>query len=120
MTLRHLVFLTLLLAAIASPARSQPVQLQPPSLSGAIYVLSPGRPNATAVPGYKAFVSVTSGTAWQGPAITDEYGRFSFYGLLSGTYLLRIYDPHGTRVWQEVVQVPGTVPRIVIAPPASH
>lgn len=112
----RLVVLTMLLLAIASPARSQPTQLKPPSFSGALYVLSPGSANATAAPGYRAYVSLTSGTSWQGPAVTDEYGRFSFYGLASGSYLLRIYDPHGTRVWQQVVEVPGTVPRIVIAP----
>jgi hypothetical protein len=105
-----------------SPAALSMRSLRPPTLSGAVYVV-PFASSRSAKPvlGYRVFVSIaTSDAPWIGPAFTDEYGRFVFYGLAPGKYLLRIYDANGRRLWQQIVAVPGTLQRIVVVPPTGR
>jgi hypothetical protein len=100
-------------------ASSQLLRLAKPTLSGAIYVARAQRATtARPVLGYRVYVSATdSGAGWTGPAFTDEYGRFAFYNLRPGRYLLRIFDANGQRVWQQLVTVPGALQSIVVVAP---
>jgi hypothetical protein len=98
------------------------------SLSGALYLYEPANPKAPPLPGYRAYLYSSQSKRWIGPSITDNYGRYAFYDVTPGTYLLRIYPP-GYRgkpnqsqsvqsvqphVWQQEVRVPGKVKPIVL------
>jgi hypothetical protein len=53
-----------------------------------------------------------------GPSITDAYGRYAFYGIQEGRYLVRIYMSEinwRQQVWQQEVRGPGEVKAIVLS-----
>jgi hypothetical protein len=105
------------------------------SLSGALYRYEPANPKASPppLPGYRAYLYSRPSNRWIGPSITDSYGRYAFYDVAAGTYLLRIY-PAGYRgeltqnpskpavqpySWQQEVKVPGQVRPIVLRNPTA-
>ncbi len=105
------------------------------SLTGALYRYEPANPKAAPppLPGYRVYLYSRQANRWIGPSITDSYGRYAFYDVDSGTYLLRIY-PTGYRgeadqsqvtqavqphIWQQEVRVPGTVKPIVLRNPTA-
>jgi hypothetical protein len=53
------------------------------------------------------------GQQWYGPVISDSGGRFSFFDVPSGRYLLRIYvgvsPDSGRPMFQQEVDVPGKI-----------
>jgi hypothetical protein len=103
------------------------------SLAGALYRYDSSNSKAAppALPGYWVYLYSRQSHRWIGPSITDSYGRYAFYDVVSGTYLLRIY-PAGDRgepaqnqstqavqphIWQQEVKVPGRVRPIVLRHP---
>lgn len=87
------------------------------NLNGAIYRGSPSAGNkvpvATAVAGAEVYVRPRNGGNWAAPVITDYYGRFTFTNLVPGSYEARAFLG-STRLWDQIVAVPSTLPRIVI------
>lgn len=64
----------------------------------------------SAVTGLKAYLYGEAGSKWFGPSISDSNGRFSFFGLASGKYLLRIYvNGNKSPAFQQEVSVPGKI-----------
>ncbi len=103
------------------------------SLSGTLYRYEPANRKAPPppLPGYRVYLYSRQANRWIGPSITDSYGRYAFYDISYGTYLLRIY-PTGYRgeanqgqsdqsvqphIWQQEVKVPGKVKPIVLQRP---
>lgn len=99
----------LLVAGVAALAQSV-------SLSGTLHQYRPDRNQPTPVSGYRVFVREPSTGKWIGPVPTDAYGRFAFYDLKNGLYLLNIYRSTDTRtlVWQQEVAVPNQLQPIVL------
>jgi hypothetical protein len=66
--------------------------------------------SGSAVTGLKAYLYGETGSKWFGPSISDSNGRFSFFGLASGKYLLRIYvNGNKSPAFQQEVSVPGKI-----------
>lgn len=106
--------LALMNAATAAPAG---LNAPSPSLSGSIYQNSSGTnvSNAmVAVSVYLRLADATAETQWNGPVLTDQFGRFVFDDLPTGRYLLRAYDANGYRLWEQVVGVPTRLPPIIV------
>jgi hypothetical protein len=85
---------------------------QQSNLYGSVYRHNPNAPSATPAAGYAVYV-YSQMTGWVGPGIVDNYGRYAFYNLPPGWYLLQIYVQN-LQVWQQQVQVPGAVRPIVL------
>lgn len=103
-----------LLAALALVGASGPY-----SIAGAVYQGGSG-PTSSAVPGATVYVhdANNASAAWMGPIVTDTYGRFTFGGLASGSYLLRVFRTK-VQVWQQVVPVPPGRPDPIVVPSAA-
>lgn len=98
------------------------------SLSGSLYRYNPTlrKTRPPALPGQRVYLYSNRPSRWIGPSITDSYGRFAFYDLSPGVYLLRIYPPtfrgrptdsstSGKQyLLQQEVKVPGRVQPIVL------
>jgi hypothetical protein len=87
------------------------------SLNGAIYRGSPSTGNkvpvATAIAGAQVYVRPRNGSNWSAPVTTDYYGRFTFTNLAPGSYEARAFMG-SIRLWDQIVTVPSTLPRIVV------
>ncbi len=111
---RALVSATLTVALVA--LGGWVASAQQVSLTGSIYRYRGERENPVPLPNYRVFLRRSADGAWTGPILTDGLGRFAFYGLKSGPYLLKIYRTADNRsqVWQQEVAVPGHVKPIVL------
>jgi hypothetical protein len=100
-----LVYCILLLTINVLPTRAQVV-----SFSGSLYHTN----GAQSMPIPNAQVGLfSSGTGWIGPSITDSYGRYAFFSVPPGQYLLRV-TLNGAIIWTEGVYVPGANHVIVV------
>lgn len=86
------------------------------SFSGTLYQYRSDRDHPTPIPNLRVFLLEPSSGKWTGPVLTDSYGRFAFYDLQAGRYVLKIYRSADTRslVWQQEAAVPGQLPPIVL------
>jgi len=77
-----------------------------PSVSGSLYKLRLGDKNSAAVVGASAYVHPVgdASSPWIGPNLTDRFGRFVFYNLPSGAYVIRIFSST-IRLWQQTLNV---------------
>ena len=82
------------------------------SLSGCIYKYNHYGPYPIPIVGYQIFI-FSQMTQWIGPAISDGYGRYAFYNVPSGQYLMIIRNG-SYQLWQQMVIVPGSLPPIVL------
>jgi hypothetical protein len=62
--------------------------------------------------GYDVYISDNGGQTWLGPAVTDNRGRFAFYGISGERYLLSV-SLSGQQVWQGQFAL-GSGQRVVI------
>jgi hypothetical protein len=112
--LAAVAFVLLSAAATATIARSQAGGA--PLLAGSIFKIALGDKHSIPVVGADVYLhpaGTTDPDAWLGPNLTDVYGRFTFYNVPQGRYLLRIYS--GTlHLWEQVVELPATLQPIVI------
>jgi hypothetical protein len=111
---RRLLSVTLtlcLLLAAGAPALAQSV-----SLSGTLYQYRPAQDRPAPASSVRIFVREPSAGKWIGPILTDEYGRFAFYNLKAGRYLLKVYRSANAAslAWQQEVAVPGQLQPIVL------
>jgi hypothetical protein len=81
------------------------------SFPGVVYRNSAGV--SKPVPGCQTFLYNPS-SGWIGPSITDAYGRFAFYNVPRGEYVLRIFDGSGHQIWNEAVVVPTPAVHTVV------
>jgi hypothetical protein len=87
-----------------------PTTAQVVSFSGSLYRTN----GAQSMPISNAQVGLFStGTGWIGPSITDSYGRYAFFNVPPGQYLLRV-NFNGVIIWTEGVYVPGANHIIVV------
>ncbi len=100
-----LVFFLLLAAVPAAWAQTG-------NLYGVLYRQNPGASAPIPLSKYEVYLYARS-TGWIGPSLSDGYGKYAFYNVPAGRYLLRIHF-RGTQVWQQEVQVPSTVQPIVL------
>jgi hypothetical protein len=100
------------LAFLVVPALAQ---AQSPSLSGSVYRQAPSARAPSPVRGLEVYL-YSQRTRWIGPAMSDGYGRFAFFNVAPGRYLLRVYSDKRV-VWQGEVTVPGRVEPIVLPAP---
>jgi len=111
MTRRALGLLLLLAAFLAAyDAAAQKY----PSLTGSLYFYRGN--TSTPLPGYRVYLYYPATQRWTYPALTDTYGRFAFYDLAPGEYLLRVYRSGDVKsqVWQQSVRVPSQLRPIVL------
>lgn len=105
---RLMAFAGALLAAMA-PQSSFGMGTPTPSISGTF--IMPDSPCSMVNTGLVASVGVyvlplnSKGAEWSAPVLTDSYGRFVFYNLANGKYLLRIMCGD-IRAWEQIVTVP--------------
>lgn len=104
---KELLLIILLLLAFSWVAYAQNL-----SLSGSLYRRNPHGTTPIAANGYRVYLYNRS-AKWIGPAITDFKGRYAFYNITSGSYLMRVYDD-GHKVWEQEVRIPGRVSPIVL------
>jgi hypothetical protein len=99
-----------LLLLSGAPALAQSI-----SLSGTLYQYRADRDRPAPASSVRVFVREPSAGKWIGPILTDAYGRFAFYNLKAGRYLLKVYRSASTEslVWQQEVAVPGQLQPIV-------
>jgi hypothetical protein len=65
---------------------------------------------SSAASGEKAYLYSASSAKWYGPVITDSLGRFSFFNVPGGRYLLRVYTAGSKQpAFQQEVTVPGKI-----------
>jgi hypothetical protein len=100
-----LVVLFLLMAAPAARAQTG-------NLYGVLYRQNPGGSHPVPLSNYEIHLYAKS-TGWIGPSLTDGFGKYAFYNVPPGRYLMRIQF-RNRQVWQQEVQVPGTVSPIVL------
>lgn len=87
-----------------------------PSLVGSLYKIASTSSQATPVVGASVYLHPNgqNDDVWIGPNLTDARGRFAFYNIARGSYVMRMYS--GTiRLWQQLVTVPGNIPPIVVS-----
>jgi len=86
------------------------------SLSGAVYQQQPQRDRPVPLPQCRVYLLDAASGAWIGPVQTDSYGRFAFYDLRNGTYVLKVYKSRDgkTPSWQQQVTTPSQLPPIVL------
>ena len=104
-----------ILAALTSLVVPALARAQSPSLYGSVYRQAPRASAPTPVRGLEAYL-YSQRTRWVGPAMSDGYGRFAFFNVAPGRYLLRLYSEKRV-VWQGEVTVPGRVEPIVLPGP---
>ena len=112
MNRRRLAALLVALAFLVAPVMAK---AQSPSLYGSLYRQAPGAGAPTPVRGLEVYL-YSARTRWVGPAMSDGYGRFAFFNVAPGRYLLRVYSEKRV-VWQGEVTVPGQVEPIVLPLP---
>lgn len=107
---------TMLLFAILF-AGALSAQSQQKGITGSIFLYNEAGGNPIPLSGYEVYLYDRQSQKWMGPSITDAYGRYAFYGIQEGSYLLRIYMSETNwrqQVWQQEVQGPGEVKAIVL------
>ncbi len=111
-------FLTPLLILAAAFVLSAGIEAGPASvsLSGAVYQRQPQGDRPSPIPQCRVYLLDAASGAWIGPVPTDSYGRFAFYDLRSGGYVLKVFKPRdGKRpAWQQQVTTPSRLPPIVL------
>ncbi len=107
--LRAILFLFLLLAIVPLATA------QPPSITGSVHVYNPSGQRPYPAGGYEVFLWF--GRMWSFPVVTDSYGRFAFYNVRPGSYLLRIYNRNRVQVWEQNIIVPIQLTPIVLPRP---
>jgi hypothetical protein len=73
------------------------------SLSGKVV-----HPNNVTHAGERVLLYNYAAKTWIGPALTDDFGTYAFYGVAPGTYLLSLYGG-GKPVWNTKVTI-GSIP----------
>jgi len=104
---RALIVVALVMVLVPSMARGQS-----PSVSGGVYRQAPGFSAPAPIRGLEVYL-YSERTRWIGPAMSDTYGRFAFFAVAPGRYLLRVYWDR-RMVWQSEVTVPGRIEPIVL------
>jgi hypothetical protein len=87
-------------------------QPQTGNLYGLLYRQNPSGSYPIPLSNYEIHLYARS-TGWIGPSLTDRFGKYAFYNVPPGRYLMRIQF-RNRQVWQQEVQVPGTVSPIVL------
>ncbi len=93
-------------------AASSAAQAQTGNLYGVLYRQNPSASYPIPLSNYEIHLYARS-TGWIGPSLTDRLGKYAFYNVPPGRYLMRIQF-RNRQVWQQEVQVPGTVSPIVL------
>jgi hypothetical protein len=88
----------------------------PLSLSGTLHVFMPGSPQPLPAARYQMFL-YSPRLGWSSPSFTDGHGRYAFYGVPPGPYLMRVVNYKNSVVWEQQVGVPSQVPPIVLPRP---
>lgn len=104
---KELLLIILFLLALSWVAYAQTL-----CLSGSLYRRNPHGTTPIAANGYRVYLYNPS-AKWIGPALTDFKGRYAFYDITRGIYLMRVYDD-GRKVWEQEVQVPDRIKPIVL------
>ena len=104
-----------ILVALAFLVTPVMAEAQSPSLYGSLYRQAPRGSAPMPMRGLEVYL-YSARTRWVGPAMSDGYGRFAFFNVAPGRYLLRVYSEKRV-VWQGEVTVPGQVEPIVLPSP---
>jgi hypothetical protein len=92
------------------------------ALKGTVYLYAPQAENPIPVSGYEVKLYNVKQQKSLNPSITDAYGRYAFFGIPRGKYVLSITKagPYWRqRVWRQEVTAPGTPDPIVLPQAAS-
>jgi hypothetical protein len=101
--MRRVVFALTLGSVLATTLVARAQSSGSASLSGKVV-----HPNNVTHAGERVLLYDYAGKAWIGPALTDDFGTYAFYGVAPGTYLLSLYAA-GKPVWSAKVTI-GTIP----------
>ncbi len=116
MTRRRFLTRSLILAAafvLPAGVEAGPMSV---SLSGAVYQRQPQGDRPLPIPQCRVYLLDEASRAWIGPVPTDSYGRFAFYDLRNGSYVLKVFRPNDRKrpAWQQQVTTPTRLPPIVL------
>jgi hypothetical protein len=92
------------------------------SLKGSVYLFAPQGEDPTPVSGYEVKLYDMQQKKALNPSVTDAYGRYAFFGIPSGRYILSIIKtgPHWRQfLWRQEVTAPGAVAPIVLPQSAN-
>lgn len=105
---RNILLTALLVVSFFSIAMAQSSL----SVSGSFHRYNPHGAAPYPAVGYQVYL-YTNSMGWIGPVYTDSWGRYAFYNLSSGQYLMRVYAL-GNQVWQQQLNVPCRVNPIIL------
>lgn len=91
-------------------------------LNGTVYIVSPESESPMPASSYQVKLYDTQLKKSLNPSVTDAYGRFAFFGVRKGKYLLDVVQTAKNwthRLWRQDVTAPGTVRPIVLSQSAS-
>ena len=89
------------------------------SLKGSLYLYNPDGKTPLPLSGYMVSLYNIRSKKFLNQSVTDSYGRYAFYGVSEGEYLLRVYMTGShwqQQVWQQKVQAPSVIQSIVLPP----
>lgn len=92
-------------------------QSQQKGITGSLYLYNEAGGNPIPLSGYEVYLYDRQSQKWIGPSLTDAYGRYAFYGIQEGRYLMKIYMSDTNwrqQVWQQEVRGPGEIKAIVL------
>lgn len=103
--------LALALSLLAPMQRVQAQSIGTASLSGKVV-----HPGGVTRAGERVLLYDYNAKKWIGPALTDDFGAYAFYGVAPGSYLLTLYVS-GKPVWSTKVTVGSSPGRADIQAP---
>jgi hypothetical protein len=103
----HLIRRGLLVAAaLVFSFQTGGLEADTASITGALYKLTMGKTKSQPVAAASVYIHAAGqpSAAWIGPSLTDQFGRFTFYNVPPGQYVLRIFSST-IRLWQQTLNV---------------